>query len=182
MSGRREIWYIHFLLLLVCSCKLLCPCLNFYRNHVQKSTKNCNFAVFYSIKTVFLMSKRHEIWYVHILPPIVYPCKISCQCLDSCRSHAQKRYKKSLSCSILQHKNKLPDDGETWNLACRFLIPFCLTMYNFMSLYWFLWQPRSKRYNKLQFCSILQYKNRLPDVRETWDLECMFLIPASLPL
>ena len=135
MSGRLEIWYVHFLLLLVCSCKLLCPCLNFYRNHVQKSTKNCNFAVFYSIKTVFLMSKRHEIWYVHILPPIVYPCKISCQCLDSCRSHAQKRYKKSLSCSILQHKNKLPDDGETWNLACRFLIPFCLTMYDFMSLY-----------------------------------------------
>ena len=43
-----------------------------------------------------------------------------------------------------------------------------------------MWQSSSKRYKKLQFCSILQYKNRLSDVRKTWNLECTFLTPVIL--
>ena len=148
----------------------------------SKRTKKLQFCSILLYKNKLPDVREIEIWNVRSLPPLVCPCKYSCQCPDFCRSHAQKKYKKSLSCSILQYKNILPDNPETWNLTCRFFIPVSLSMYNFISLYWFLWQSSSKRYKKLQFCSILQYKNRLPDVWETWNLECTFLIPVTLSL
>ena len=112
-----------FLSLLVCPCKIFWQCLNFYRIHIEKSTKNCKFAVFYSMKTDYMMSGRLEILYINFLAPLDCPCKISCQCLDFCRSHAQKGIKKSIFFSILQYKNILYDVRETWNLVYTFLSP-----------------------------------------------------------
>ena len=133
MTGKLEIWHVGFSSTLFYPCIISCHSNNFCRSQAQKGTKNCNFAVFNSIKTDFLMSGRLEIWNVHYLPLLVCPWKISCQCLDFCRSHAQKSYKKSPSRSILQYKNILSDDWETWNLAYGFSIPVYLSMNNFMS-------------------------------------------------
>ena len=113
---------------------------------------------------------------MYITYPLLFdPEKFHVNALIFVGATLKKRYKKSPSCSILQHKNILSNDWETWNLACRFFIPVGLSMYNFMSLYWFLWQLTSKRKKKLQFCSILLYKNKLPDVREIeiWNVRSL---------
>ena len=65
MSGRFESWYVYSLALLVCPCKILSECLNFFRSHAQKGTESHYFAVFYSIKTDFLMSGKFGIWYIN---------------------------------------------------------------------------------------------------------------------
>ena len=58
---------------LVCPCIISYHCIDFWGSQAQKGTRNCNFAVFYSIKTDFLMSERLEIWNVRYLPPLVCP-------------------------------------------------------------------------------------------------------------
>ena len=97
MTGKFEIWHVGFSSPLVCPCIISCHCIDFCGSQAQKGTKNCNFAVFCSIKTNFLMSGTLEIQNV---PPLVGPCKNSCQCLNFCRSHAQKNLQKI---TILQY-------------------------------------------------------------------------------
>ena len=123
MSGRFEIWYVHFFAPLVCPCEVSCQYLDFCRIHAQKSTKNHYFAVFYSIKTDFLMSGRFEIWYVYFSAPSVCPCTISCQCLDFCRSHAQKGTKTTIFAVFYSIKTDFLMSGrfEVWYV--HFLAP-----------------------------------------------------------
>ena len=109
MSGRLDIWNVGFLPPLVCPCIISCHCIDFCGSQAQKGTKNCNFAVFYSIKTDFLMSGRLEIWNVRFLSPLVCPYKISCQCLDFCRSHAIKKSKKNHYLAIVYSITSLVD-------------------------------------------------------------------------
>ena len=118
MSRRFEIWYVYFLAPLVCPCKLSCQCLDFCRSHAQKGTKSDYFAVFYSIKTDFPMSGRFEIWYVYFSAPSVCPCTISCQCLDFCRSHAQKGTKTTIFAVFYSIKTDFLMSGrfEIWDV------------------------------------------------------------------
>ena len=82
MTRKLEIWHVRFSSPLVCPCIISCHCIDFCGSQAQKGTKNCNFAVFYSIKTDFLMSGRLEIWNVRSLFALVYSCKTSCQCFN----------------------------------------------------------------------------------------------------
>ena len=82
MTGKHGIWHVGFSSPLVWPCIISCHCIDFCGSQGQKGTKNCNSAVFYSIKTDFLMFGRLEILNVRSLPPLVCSCKISCQCLN----------------------------------------------------------------------------------------------------
>ena len=82
MTRKLEIWHVGFPSPLSCPCMISCHCIDFCGSQAQKGTKNFNFAVFYSIKTDFLMFGRLEILNVRSLPPLVCSCKISCQCLN----------------------------------------------------------------------------------------------------
>ena len=82
MTRKLEIWHVGFSPPLIGPCITSRHCIYFCGSQDQKGTKNCNFAVFYSIKTDFLMSARLKIWNVRSLLPLVCPCKISFQCLD----------------------------------------------------------------------------------------------------
>ena len=73
MTGNLEIWQVRFLSPFFCSCIISCHCIDFCGSQALKGTKNCNFAVFYSIKTDFLMFGRLEIWKVHFLSPLICP-------------------------------------------------------------------------------------------------------------
>ena len=123
MCGKLEIWYVHFLAPIVCPFKISCQCLDFCGSHAQKGTKNNYFVVFYSIKTDFPMSGRFEIWYVYFLAPLVCPCKLSCQCLDFCRSHAQKGTKTTIFAVFYSIKTDFLMSGrfEVWYV--HFLAP-----------------------------------------------------------
>ena len=117
MTGKIEIWHLGFLSPLVCPCIISCHCIDFCGSQAQKGTKDCNFAVFYSIKTNFLMSRRLDIWNVRSLPPLVCPCKVSCQCLNYftiCTQITTKKRHFSAFYSIYSKKSQQNFLSLTW--------------------------------------------------------------------
>ena len=82
MTEKLEIWHMGFPSPFICPWIISCHSIDFCGSQAQKGTEHCNFTVLYSIKTDFLMSGRHDIWNVRSLPPLVCPCKVSCQCLN----------------------------------------------------------------------------------------------------
>ena len=82
MTEKLEIWHMGFPSPFICPWIISCHSIDFCGSQAQKGTKNCNFAVFYCIKTNFLMSGKLEIWNVRFLPPLICSYKISCKCIN----------------------------------------------------------------------------------------------------
>ena len=124
MTRKLEIWHVGFSSPLVCPCIISCHCNDFCGSQAQKDTKNCNFVVFYSIKTDFLMSGRLEIWNVRFLPPLVCSWKISRQCINYftiCTQITTKKRHFSAFHSIYSKKSKQNFLSLIWWYALGFV-------------------------------------------------------------